>query len=140
MNNEGRHDLIRVIKKCKIRGSVHTSVTTCFRVWPYLKQILGRFGKVSKRVSQVQVKVDDETVSFNALHQIHAPGTPHSFSARILGMVWCGFVMIIVSSYTANLAAFLVLDKPQRMLSGLDDPRVLTFFMFFFMFVFEVLV
>ena len=27
--------------------------------------------------------------------------------------VWAGFAMIIVASYTANLAAFLVLDKPQ---------------------------
>ena len=27
--------------------------------------------------------------------------------------MWAGFAMIIVASYTANLAAFLVLDKPQ---------------------------
>ena len=32
--------------------------------------------------------------------------------------------MIIVASYTANLAAFLVLDKPQTSLSGINDPRV----------------
>ena len=51
-------------------------------------------------------------------------GTPRSFSARVLGMVWAGFAMIIVASYTANLAAFLVLDKPQTSLSGINDPRV----------------
>ena len=39
-------------------------------------------------------------------------------------MVWAGFAMIIVASYTANLAAFLVLDKPQTSLSGINDPRV----------------
>jgi len=54
----------------------------------------------------------------------HLTGTPRSFSARVLGMVWAGFAMIIVASYTANLAAFLVLDKPQTSLTGINDPRV----------------
>lgn len=39
-------------------------------------------------------------------------------------MVWAGFAMIIVASYTANLAAFLVLDRPEAVISGIDDPRV----------------
>ena len=52
------------------------------------------------------------------------PGTPRSFSARVLGMVWAGFGMIIVASYTANLAAFLVLDRPEASISGVDDARV----------------
>ena len=51
-------------------------------------------------------------------------GTPRSFSARVLGMVWAGFAMIIVASYTANLAAFLVLDRPKTSLTGINDPRV----------------
>ncbi|GFO03635.1 nmda-like glutamate receptor protein [Plakobranchus ocellatus] len=51
-------------------------------------------------------------------------GTPRSFSARVLGMVWAGFAMIIVASYTANLAAFLVLDRPAALISGIDDPRL----------------
>ncbi|XP_064084297.1 glutamate [NMDA] receptor subunit 1-like isoform X2 [Macrobrachium nipponense] len=51
-------------------------------------------------------------------------GTPRSFSARVLGMVWAGFAMIIVASYTANLAAFLVLDRPQTSLTGINDPRL----------------
>ncbi|KAH7934307.1 hypothetical protein HPB49_024787 [Dermacentor silvarum] len=42
-----------------------------------------------------------------------AEGTPRSFSGRVLGMVWAGFAMIVVASYTANLAAFLVLEKPE---------------------------
>lgn len=54
-------------------------------------------------------------------------GTPRSFSARVLGMVWAGFAMIIVASYTANLAAFLVLDRPKTSLSGINDPRVYPF-------------
>ncbi|CAJ0919653.1 unnamed protein product, partial [Mesorhabditis belari] len=50
--------------------------------------------------------------------------TPRSCSARVLGIVWCGFCMIIVASYTANLAAFLVLDQPEKGLTGITDPRL----------------
>lgn len=54
-------------------------------------------------------------------------GTPRSFSARVLGMVWAGFAMIMVASYTANLAAFLVLDRPEASISGINDARVIEF-------------
>ncbi|BHF73269.1 Glutamate receptor ionotropic, NMDA 1 [Sparganum proliferum] len=53
--------------------------------------------------------------------------TPKAFSTRALGMVWAGFAMIIVASYTANLAAFLVLDRPEASISGIDDVRASTF-------------
>lgn len=39
-------------------------------------------------------------------------------------MVWAGFAMIIVASYTANLAAFLVLERPKTKLTGINDARV----------------
>ena len=51
-------------------------------------------------------------------------GTPRSFAARVLGVVWAGFAMIIVGSYTAYLAAYLVLDKPKGGITGIDDARV----------------
>jgi ionotropic glutamate receptor NMDA 1 len=51
-------------------------------------------------------------------------GTPRSFSGRVLGMVWAGFAMIVVASYTANLAAFLVLDRPETPLTGINDARL----------------
>ncbi|KAF4525166.1 hypothetical protein B566_EDAN014757 [Ephemera danica] len=35
-----------------------------------------------------------------------------------------GFAMIIVASYTANLAAFLVLERPKTKLSGINDARL----------------
>lgn len=56
-----------------------------------------------------------------------SPGTPRSFAARVLGIVWAGFAMIIVASYTANLAAFLVLDRPKTIFSGIHDNRVRVF-------------
>lgn len=57
-------------------------------------------------------------------YQLNCVGTPRSFSARVLGMVWAGFAMIIVASYTANLAAFLVLERPKTKLTGINDARV----------------
>jgi hypothetical protein len=42
-------------------------------------------------------------------------------------MVWAGFTMIMVASYTANLAAFLVLDRPESSISGINDARVYYF-------------
>ncbi|VDL76175.1 unnamed protein product [Nippostrongylus brasiliensis] len=50
--------------------------------------------------------------------------TPRSCAARVLGIVWCGFCMIMVASYTANLAAFLVLDQPVKGLTGITDPKL----------------
>lgn len=51
-------------------------------------------------------------------------GTPRSFSGRVLGMVWCGCAMIVIASYTANLAAFLVLERPTTSLTGINDARL----------------
>nr|XP_053626985.1 glutamate [NMDA] receptor subunit 1-like [Cherax quadricarinatus] len=51
-------------------------------------------------------------------------GTPRCMSGRILGIVWAGFAMIMVASYTANLAAFLVLDTPTTTITGINDARL----------------
>ncbi|XP_045112784.1 glutamate [NMDA] receptor subunit 1-like isoform X2 [Portunus trituberculatus] len=51
-------------------------------------------------------------------------GTPRGLSGRVLGIIWSGFTMIMVASYTANLAAFLVLDTPETPISGINDPRL----------------
>lgn len=61
-----------------------------------------------------------------SVHQVFSlfAETPRSCSGRALGIVWCGFCMIMVASYTANLAAFLVLDQPEKGLTGVTDPRV----------------
>ncbi|CAH8655530.1 unnamed protein product [Schistosoma rodhaini] len=82
---------------------------------------------------QQQQKEDEEGMNLSSavyfawavlLNSGIGEGTPHSFSARVLGMVWAGFAMIIVASYTANLAAFLVLDRPEASISGIDDVRL----------------
>jgi len=37
--------------------------------------------------------------------------TPRSISGRIVGGAWWFFSLIIISSYTANLAAFLTVER-----------------------------
>lgn len=46
-------------------------------------------------------------------------------SHSIIGIAWASFVMIVSAAYTANLAAFLVLDgKSEDPIKGIYDPRV----------------
>ncbi|MCP9258471.1 AMPA receptor subunit GluR3A [Dirofilaria immitis] len=46
---------------------------------------------------------------------------PRSISGRLASSVWWFFTMIIVSSYTANLAAFLTLEKMQAPIESVED-------------------
>nr|XP_018672579.1 glutamate receptor 2-like isoform X1 [Ciona intestinalis] len=47
--------------------------------------------------------------------------SPKSFSGRIVGGVWWLFTLIVISSYTANLAAFLTVDKMVTPIAGAED-------------------
>ncbi|XP_022086249.1 glutamate receptor 4-like isoform X2 [Acanthaster planci] len=49
--------------------------------------------------------------SFGALMQQGSDISPRSLSGRIVGGVWWFFTLIIISSYTANLAAFLTVER-----------------------------
>ena len=44
-----------------------------------------------------------------------------SLSGRILGSAWWFFTLIIISSYTANLAAFLTFEKLTTPIDSADD-------------------
>lgn len=44
-----------------------------------------------------------------------------SFSGRIVGGVWWFFTLIIISSYTANLAAFLTVERMVSPIESADD-------------------
>ncbi|KAG1672532.1 Glutamate receptor 3 [Nymphon striatum] len=46
---------------------------------------------------------------------------PRSISGRIIGSCWWLFTLIIVSSYTANLAAFLTVEKIVAPINSADD-------------------
>ena len=49
------------------------------------------------------------------------PHSPRSVSGRIIGGAWWFFVMIIISSYTANLAAFLTMKRMVKPIESVDD-------------------
>lgn len=46
---------------------------------------------------------------------------PRSASTRMLGGAWWMFTLVIVSAYTANLAAVLTVSKPHIPIKSLDD-------------------
>lgn len=46
--------------------------------------------------------------------------SPRSISGRIVGSVWWFFTLILISSYTANLAAFLTVE---RMITPINSPE-----------------
>lgn len=44
-----------------------------------------------------------------------------SIGGRIVGSVWWFFTLIIISSYTANLAAFLTVERMVTPINSADD-------------------
>ena len=46
---------------------------------------------------------------------------PRSLSTRILAASWWFFILIIVSSYTANLAAFLTVERMDNPIESVED-------------------
>lgn len=44
-----------------------------------------------------------------------------AISAKIIGCVWWSFTLIIVSSYTANLAAFLTVERMVSPIENAED-------------------
>nr|XP_026689799.1 glutamate receptor ionotropic, kainate 2 isoform X2 [Ciona intestinalis] len=58
---------------------------------------------------------------FGALMQQGTEVSPRSISTRLLAGVWWFFTLIIISSYTANLAAFLTVTRMVNDISSADD-------------------
>ena len=53
---------------------------------------------------------------------VHIPHFAYrSMSGRIVGSVWWFFTLIVISSYTANLAAFLTVERMQSPIESADD-------------------
>lgn len=46
---------------------------------------------------------------------------PKALSTRIIGGIWWFFTLIIISSYTANLAAFLTVERMDSPMDSADD-------------------
>ncbi|XP_022103504.1 glutamate receptor ionotropic, kainate 1-like [Acanthaster planci] len=59
--------------------------------------------------------------SFGGLMQQGSEVNPRAFSTRVLSGFWWFFSLILVSSYTANLAAFLTVERMVSPISSADD-------------------
>ncbi|XP_021379137.1 glutamate receptor 2-like isoform X2 [Mizuhopecten yessoensis] len=59
--------------------------------------------------------------SLGALMQQGSDIFPRSFSGRIVGSAWWFFTLILISSYTANLAAFLTIERLVTSIKSADD-------------------
>ncbi|KAL8621469.1 hypothetical protein ACOMHN_058231 [Nucella lapillus] len=59
--------------------------------------------------------------SMGALMFQGSDSCPRSVSGRIIGGAWWFFVLIIISSYTANLAAFLTMKRMIKPIESVDD-------------------
>ncbi|GFS04375.1 glutamate receptor [Elysia marginata] len=59
--------------------------------------------------------------SLGALMQQGSDIYPRSISGRIVGSAWWFFTLIIISSYTANLAAFLTIERMEIPIDSADD-------------------
>lgn len=82
---------------------------------------------------QTQTITTHQTVSYNefsllnsawfavaSLMQQTCDFSPRSLSGRIVGAVWWFFTLILISSYTANLAAYLTVE---RMATPINSPE-----------------
>ncbi|XP_061189245.1 glutamate receptor 2-like [Saccostrea echinata] len=59
--------------------------------------------------------------SLGALMQQGSDIFPRSISGRIVGSAWWFFTLILISSYTANLAAFLTIERLIPPIQGVED-------------------
>ncbi|XP_048776012.1 glutamate receptor 2-like [Ostrea edulis] len=59
--------------------------------------------------------------SLGALMQQGSDIFPRSISGRIVGSAWWFFTLILISSYTANLAAFLTIERLVPPIKGVED-------------------
>ncbi|KAM9688327.1 LOW QUALITY PROTEIN: glutamate receptor ionotropic, NMDA 3B [Trichechus inunguis] len=62
--------------------------------------------------------------ALNLFGRIVSSETPKSPTGRFLVNLWAIFCLLVLSSYTANLAAVLVGDKTFEELSGIHDPKL----------------
>ncbi|XP_014668419.1 PREDICTED: glutamate receptor 4-like [Priapulus caudatus] len=92
--------------------------------------LVSRFSPYEWRVEQCGGDaeiVNDFTIfnslwfSLGAFMQQGCNITPRSVSGRIVGSVWWFFTLIMISSYTANLAAFLTVERMAAPIESADD-------------------
>ncbi|CAF1301921.1 unnamed protein product [Rotaria sp. Silwood1] len=59
--------------------------------------------------------------SIGTLMQQGSDVSPSAMSTRLISGIWWFFTLILISSYTANLAAFLTVEKPVNSIESAED-------------------
>ncbi|RWS27374.1 glutamate receptor 1-like protein, partial [Leptotrombidium deliense] len=104
-----------------------TSVTNDFTLynslWFSLGAIMQQGVDVCPRLHKTLFQRNTETIlgnkKFRKLYSAFACN--RSYAGRIVGSVWWFFTLIIISSYTANLAAFLTVERMVTPINSVDD-------------------
>lgn len=88
--------------------------------------LVSRFSPAEWKVDNTNI-TNDFTISnslwyaLGAFMQQGCDISPSAVSGRIVGSVWWFFTLIIISSYTANLAAFLTVDRMNTPINSVED-------------------
>ncbi|XP_036443846.1 glutamate receptor 1b isoform X2 [Colossoma macropomum] len=95
---------------------------------PSQSQSQGQHGQSLQEKQEKQPEHTNEFGIFNSLWfslgafmQQGCDISPRSLSGRIVGGVWWFFTLIIISSYTANLAAFLTVERMVSPIESAED-------------------
>ncbi|XP_052791388.1 glutamate receptor-like isoform X2 [Mya arenaria] len=89
--------------------------------------LVSRFSPTEWHVEEGTIISNDFTISnslwysLGAFMQQGCDISPRSISGRIVGSVWWFFTLIIISSYTANLAAFLTVERMLTPIESAED-------------------
>lgn len=89
--------------------------------------LVSRFSPTEWHIEEGKNITNDFTISnslwysLGAFMQQGCDISPRSVSGRIVGSVWWFFTLIIISSYTANLAAFLTVERMLTPIESAED-------------------
>ena len=89
-------------------GSLTTKVNQVRETWPKTRRL---FTTIPLR----------SIFYFFPLFSSRSDLNPRAASTRIVGGMWWFFTLIIISSYTANLAAFLTVERMSTPIESADD-------------------
>ncbi|XP_074647891.1 glutamate receptor ionotropic, delta-1-like [Tubulanus polymorphus] len=108
--------------------NVWITIFGCILAVGVLLHLLNRFGPYGSYRSQLP---GNEPIDFNLVNSVWfafatfwATGVdscPRSPSSRILSAVWWFFTLIVISTYTANLAAYLTVTGLEAPIASVDD-------------------
>ncbi|XP_041357415.1 glutamate receptor 2-like [Gigantopelta aegis] len=109
-------------------NTVWVCITVGFLAVSTILFLVGRFSPFEWNVDETGAEAQN---SFNmrntlwftlgALMQQGSDISPRSMSGRIVGSAWWFFTLILISSYTANLAAFLTIERLVVPIDSADD-------------------